>query len=241
MFTDVISMTIKPDDYYNDGIFEMVRAGRYVSLRNLMTPEQNKKYVVFLKGEYPKYIAKINELVVLLRDKIVACDPIQLLSFASDCTLMSIGNHFSEIDMTKDEISTARMTEYIQSVMVSSHPECKPTDNGFDSDPSGMFFSIQKDIEDLYDLIYSYYSCMATSLEEQYPDYDPSVLIQLFESQTLFLVRGQRYQVFEAEYFKGLLDVHNDIFMKVFNLSAIQILEGYQSFNTLCLKGKQIL
>ena len=54
---------VKTDDYYNDGLFEIARYGKVVSMRNLSTPEQHAQIRSFYKDEYPKVKERINEKV----------------------------------------------------------------------------------------------------------------------------------------------------------------------------------
>ena len=44
----------------------------------------------------------------------------------------------------------------------------------------------------------------------------------------LYLVRGNRYQVFELEPLKGLLPPHNDVLIELFGITAEQIIEGLE-------------
>ena len=49
----------------------------------------------------------------------------------------------------------------------------------------------------------------------------------MLEAQIDFSVRGQRYIVFEHDYYKELLEPHNDIFIKLFNTSAAEFIDGF--------------
>jgi len=48
----------------------------------------------------------------------------------------------------------------------------------------------------------------------------------IVESQMLYLVRGNRYQVFELEPLNHLLPPHNDVLLELFGVTAEQIIEG---------------
>jgi hypothetical protein len=48
----------------------------------------------------------------------------------------------------------------------------------------------------------------------------------IVESQMLYLVRGNRYQVFELEPLKNLLPTQNDALVELFGVTAEQIIEG---------------
>lgn len=234
----VIKMKVKPDDYFNNGQFEMARYGEKVSLKNIMTPKDNQEYIHNLKTLYPQIIKNINELITSLRQKIVKCNPIELLSFSSDNSLMSMISLYSEINVKDYDISTAHMTEYVQSVLIATPNQFETNNDRLISDPSEIYYDIQNDIEKLYKLIETFYRCMGATLEDRYPAFDQSILIQIFEAQLLFLVRGQRYQVFEAKYLKNLLKAHNEIFLKIYNLNAEQVIDGILALQYALSQGK---
>lgn len=134
-------MKVKADDYFNNGIFEVARFGKINMIKNVMTPEQHRHYVERLKSDYTCLKEKINAQISIIRDKVTHCNPVQLLSFSADMFLMSLFGIQSEIQISKQDIPTARMTEYIQSILVSS-PNYFIKDDEV-SDPSEMFYSIQ--------------------------------------------------------------------------------------------------
>lgn len=228
-------MKIKADDYFNDGIFEMARFGRHIMMKNNMTPEQHQKYTQKLKLDYVELEKKINAKVLTIREKVTHCNPIQLLSFSSDMFLIDMLNIQSEFEVSKQDIPTERMTEYIQSILVSS-PNYYIVDEV--SDPSEMFYSIQSDISQLYDLINQFYFSWGTSLKDLHHDWDESLIMTVVESQMLYLVRGQRYQVFEIEYYESLLLIHNDVFQRLFDLSATDIISGIKKLQHSLSQGK---
>ena len=52
-------MKIEPDDYYNNGLFEIARFGTQTVMKNNMSQEQHKKLIEQLKRKYPKYLIQI--------------------------------------------------------------------------------------------------------------------------------------------------------------------------------------
>ena len=134
-------MEIKPDDYYNNGTVEMARFGRHTLLKNNMSREQHKKMMKRLKRKYPVLKKRIDRLVQALRKKISKCNPVNLLSFASDLALTRNLGISSEFQSTGNDIVVSRMTEYIQSVIVSTPTKYKETNR----DQSKQFFKIKKE------------------------------------------------------------------------------------------------
>lgn len=226
---------VKTDDYYNNGLFELARFGKHTLLKNTMTSKQHKKYINVIKSQYTDLKDEINAKVQSFRNKVIHCDPLAILLFSVDMRLLSLVGKQSEIQYDREDISTGRMTEYIQSILVSSPNKY---DENHKKDPSEVFVSIQKDIMELYNLIDFFYLSWATCLEDMYPDWSPEVIEVAAESQMLYLVRGQRYQVFEIEYFNKLLYAHNDIFQKQFNMNVSEIIEGIEALQYSITQGK---
>lgn len=227
-------MKQKPDDYYFDGIVEMARFGKDTLVKNHMTKEQHQQYTDFLKSQYEPQKKEIDSLITTIKEKVVKCNPLRLLSFSSDMFLLNNFGISSEIEAAYGSIPISHMTEYIQSILVS-------TENKYDfsdEDQSALFFEIQADIEKLYGLINEFYFSWGTCFCDSHPEYDDSTVKTILESQFLYLVRGQRYQVYEFEYFEKLLSVHNDIFLLLYGITAKDIFAGVKKLQFALSQGK---
>lgn len=216
---------LKADDYYNDGLYEIARYGKVVSMRNLSTPEQHAKVRAFLKEEYPKVKERIDEKVEKIQGEISACDPLMILKFTKDMALMSHINQFSELDYTAEENITIRAQEYMQSILVS-------TENHFNDKESveeqeKRWHLILADMEYLYTELVYFYHCWS-AYKENAGEISSEMMHYIVESQMLYLVRGNRYQVFELEPLKKLLPPHNDVLVELFGVTDEQIIEGLE-------------
>lgn len=215
--------TAKADEYYNDGLFELARYGKVVSMRNLSTPEQYAQMIAFYKEEYPKVKERIDEKIQKLRNEISICDPLMLLKFTKDMAMMSHMNKFSEFDYSSDENIVIRAQEYIQSIIVS-------TENHFDDAESNeeqekRWYSVLAFVEDLYNEFthfYHYWSAYKKGTGE----ISDEMMHYIVESQMLYLVRGNRYQIFELEPIKNLLPPHNDVLVELFGVTTDQVIQG---------------
>jgi len=230
------NMKIKADDYFNNGLFELTRFGKHTIMKNIMTPRQHHQYIDTLKSNYMDLKKEIDDLISVIRAKVTKCNPVQLLSFSADMFLTNLLGVDSEILVSGEDIGAARMTEYIQSILVSSPNNF--VDNGEEIDPSEMFFLLQNDVDRLYKLVNQFYTSWGACLQDVHPEWDEALIKTVVESQMLYLVRGQRYQVFEIEYFEKLLFVHNDIFQELFGLSASDIVEGIKKLQYSLSQGK---
>lgn len=230
----MMRMNIQPDDYFNNGTIEMARFGTNTVLKNNMSVAQRNRLIKRLQKEYPKIKKKINRHISSIRKQISKCDPVQLLSFSSDMFLMSNLGMSSEIEASSEDIFISRMTEYIQSIIVSTPIKHKPSKK----DPSLRFFRIQRQLVDLHKQIQYFYFCWSTCFEKLFPDYTDDVKHIVFESQLLYLVRGQRYQFLEVEYYDRLLAIHNEIFTSTFGISSSEIVEGIKKLQHALSQGK---
>ena len=228
-------MRIKADEYYNNNFFEMARIGNSLYFKNNMSKKQHRELMVQLKENYPEIKEKIDSLVMDIREKVIHCNPLSLLSYCSDVFIMSNINVTSEFNNTLEEVNASRMTEYIQSVLVSS-PNC--FDETDSSDQSLKMVDIQNDLMALYSLLPEFYYSYGAYIEDKYPGFDESTRKIILEAQMLYLVRGQRYQIFEIEYYKNLLDVHNDIFQHLFNMTSEDIIAGIKELQYSLSQGK---
>ena len=230
----MMRMNIQPDDYFNNGTIEMARFGTNTVLKNNMSVARRNRLIKRLQKDYPKIKKKINRRILSIRKQISKCDPVQLLSFSSDMFLMSNLGRSSEIEASTEDIFISRMTEYIQSIIASTPIKHKPSKK----DPSLRFFRIQRQLVDLHKQIQYFYFCWSTCFEKLFPDYTDDVKHIVFESQLLYLVRGQRYQFLEIEYYDRLLAVHNEIFTSTFGISSSEIVEGIKKLQHALSQGK---
>ena len=234
MTTKEFRMKIEPDDYFSNGIFEMARFGTNTVLRNNMTENQRNRLIKKQQKEYPRIKKKINRLILSIRKQVSKCDPIQLLSFASDMFLTTNLGISSEIESSSDDIFVSRMTEYIQSIIASTPIKYKPSKR----DPSLRFFKIQKQLVSLHKLIQRFYFCWSACFDKLFPDYTDDIRKIIFESQLLYLVRGNRYQFLEFEYYERLLVVHDEVFTNTFGISSHEIVEGVKKLQYALSQGK---
>lgn len=212
------------DDYYNDGSFEIARSGKNVIMKNNMSPSQHSEFVASHAGRFSLLKREIDTLVLDVRKKVMQCDPIELLSFSSSSWMLNMLGKSSEIEYSLKDIAIQRMTEYIQSIIVSS-----PTSNVMitaEEDPTIRFIDISNAIISLYDKINEFYYSWGMCLTKSHKSINSNLIDALVESQMLYNVRGKRYQIFQIEYLESLLNIHSSEFQNLFGISSIQVLDG---------------
>lgn len=220
---------IKPNDYFNNGGYEIARFGNSVYAKNIMNDKQHSSMIKKLKDQYDELKASIDTNIEEIKKAILNCNPIQLLQCSSDMFKMK-NMRLSYFDDLEESVygtynKPYLATEFIQSVYVSS-----PVNNNIsDDDKSEEFIKIISDIDKLLDQIYSFYFCWGARIRETYPDINEDNVKLLIEEQLIYTVRGNRYQIFENECIMKLLVPHDEAFKEVFGISAKDIISGIES------------
>lgn len=212
------------DDYYNDGSFEIARSGKNVIMKNNMSPSQHSEFVASHAGRFSLLKREIDTLVLDVRKKVMQCDPIELLSFSSSSWMLNMLGKSSEIEYSFKDIAIQRMTEYIQSIIVSS--PCNNIIRTDAEDPTIRFNDISDAIVSLYDKINGFYYSWGMYLTKSHESTNKALIDTLVESQMLYAVRGKRYQIYQTEYLGSLLSIHDSEFHKLFKIGSREVLDG---------------
>ena len=189
-----------------------------------MSPDDLIEFEKYLKSEYSMQILKINTEIKKIRKKVSECDPLELLSFSAHNTWLGFIKPYDDFEISNDFIN--RSTEYIQSIFVSSPQN---TTSSTCTDLSKKFHQIVNDIDYLHSLIKEFYFSFGAHLKELHPNLSDSTVELIIEAQVMYLVRGNRYPIFELEYYNNLLTEHNDIFLELFNLTSEEIIMGIKN------------
>lgn len=204
-------------------------------MRKNVNPTQNELIIDELCSRYSETKNEINKKIDILRNKIMSCDPIKLLSFSADMGLFSMIGKTSEIDLSAEELFTMHATEYIQSILVSSP---KQHTNHRNQDSNELHFSIMQQIKEISQLIEEFYFCWCSKLNELQPDLDEETKMLILEFQSMYMVRGKRYQYFEVPYYDSLLGIHDQIFMELFNIKSSDVVNGIKKLQHSLIQEK---
>ena len=226
----------KMDEYYNDGYFELICSGKNIRIKNNMKKEDHQKFIEQLISEFSSLKDKVDERVHSLRAKVIKCDPIKLLSFTADMGLLSMVGISSEFQVSPQDIPVARATEYIQSILVASPSEY--IESEYKEDPAYIFNEILKEVGEIHNLIQQFYISWCLMIQKSNPEIDENLVKNILEAQMDYLVRGNRYQIFEIEYFESLLREHDFILGKLFNLTSTDIVNGIKKLQYSLTQGK---
>ena len=151
------------------------------------------------------------------------CDPYGLLMYLRSVAISTQLNIFSESELSTGANAIVRAQEYIQSILVS-------TKNSYDPSKEcdlqeQLYAQIVTDFEMLYkDFVFFYHFWAAHT--ERTKGISGNRLNDIVESQYMYWVRGNRYQIFELEPLKKLLPPHEAVLQELFGVSANDIISG---------------
>lgn len=74
-------MKIQPDQYFNNGIFEMAQIKNSVYIKNILPPDQHQKAMTRFAEMIPELKSQIDSLVTEIKDDVLLCEPLMLLQF----------------------------------------------------------------------------------------------------------------------------------------------------------------
>jgi len=220
-----LSKTIKPDEYFNDGIFELARYGNQAIVKNNISPEDFLKFQEFYADKFVAKKTEICDMVKRLRNDTAKCDPIMLLQYCRDMAMMAQIGKYSEFDFSEDENIIVRVLEYMQSILVSTNQRnCVWTDAA--KHESHMIETVELAKKLFVEIHHFYIYWGHFTLKNGIIESD--LVNFIIEAQALYLVRGDRYQIFQLAPLQKLLPTHNDTLIELFGTSAIDILSGLE-------------
>lgn len=117
--------TIRTDDYFSNGTFEIAHLGKNTLVKSNRTLEQQKAHIDYLQAEYPAKYEAITQKISELKEKVMKCDPYNLLMHLQLTTLSYQINIFNESEYTKETNTVMRAQEYVQSILASTENRCK--------------------------------------------------------------------------------------------------------------------
>lgn len=225
---------IRPDDYYNNGFFEIARFGKLVSMRNNGTSEMNKRYQEMLADNYDILKSKIDENIKKIIEKVKIVNPENMMNFLVSMNFMSMINKMSEIQYTSDECFDMRAVEYIQSVLLTYGDE----KIGKEEDQTALYGEIQYLTSELYKKLQMFYPCWAAKMLAEKKIDNDEVLKYVMEAQITSTVRGNRYQQFQIPFLRQLLLPHNEAFVKAYGITSKELLLGLEQLEYSLSSGK---
>lgn len=184
--------------------------------------EDRKKVVAFLLKDMESIADRMRELIVKM-------PPHDLLGYIyAQHMLKTMGNQIggekqgqegSPADVVNE---TQFLLEYVHAVLAS---ETAPADMEFDEALCAELFERSRKLREL-----AMFFAMATSADTKDGIFGPNTAdIEFRAKSTWVMIRGNRYQVLEGEFYRYVLAPHNDVLEEVYGIGATDIAEGFQA------------
>lgn len=226
--------SIKPDDYFSDGIFDVARFGKNIVLHNNMTPEMHAKYLEFLASRYDEKVELIDNLIEKIRKNVSLCDAKNLMNFIFSMRQMVMMNKVSEVEYSVEDNASLNVIEYIQSIIISDGINLSETTE----DQSTLYNEILVDTESLYSEVKSFLMLWEAKMRVENPDRSMEDLEYIFEAQLFSYIRGDRYQVFQIPYYEELLVPFDEYFNEIYGISANEVIDGLKNLERALSSGR---
>jgi preprotein translocase subunit SecA len=213
---------VEPDDYFASGPFEFARFGKILIGKSHLTAEQLAEAQAEMAARYPVVVAEIDALVSSIAARIARLPPDRLLhrgwwEYAAVVTGVG-GKKVSE----SDQLTAARMIDYVQSVIASVKPGTYAEDVSEDD-----WNELKTDVTTLFTrLTLDYQWYLSAHRKSQDPGLDMELEEFRYRAETLWLnIRGKRYQPHERQALLDTAAPHSDILVKLFGIDATTLVD----------------
>jgi len=113
------------------------------------------------------------------------------------------------------------LLEYVHAVLAS---DAAPDEVEFDEVQCAELFALSRKLKEQ-----AMFFAMASSADTENKDFGPDTAdIEFHAKSTWVLLRGNRYQVLEGEFYRYVLAPHDDVLREVYGIGATEIAEGFQ-------------
>jgi hypothetical protein len=187
-----------------------------------LTIEQERKEAV------ASLLKSMETTAAEMRALIVGMPPEELLGYIYAQRLMksmadgeeiSVEHDTSAPDDTLNEIQF--LLEYVHAVLAS---DLAPDEMKFDEAQCTELFALSSKLKEQ-----AMFFAMGSSFDTENEDFGPDTAnIEFQIKSTWVLLRGNRYQVLEAEFFSYVLAPHDDLLKEIYGVGADAIAEGFQ-------------
>lgn len=173
----------------------------------------------------------------LLRELIVSMPPHDLLGYIYAQYMMkamadqSIAEGQHEEDVPSDLINENQfLLEYVHAVLAS---DVTPADVTFDEVRCTELFELSSKVREQAMLF-----AVVSSADTKDGVFGPDTAdIEFRAKSTWVMLRGNRYQVLEGEFYRYVLAPHDDVLKEVYGVSAADIAEGFQAMADVTRSG----
>jgi hypothetical protein len=143
----------------------------------------------------------------------------RVMQMIADRGATSIENDTGSHDDTINEIQF--LLEYVHAVLAS---DAASVNVEFDEAQCAELFLLNRKLRDE-----AMFFAMASSADTENEDFGPDTAdIEFYVKLNWVMLRGNRYQVLEGEFYRYVLAPHDDVLKEVYGVGATEIAEGFQ-------------
>ncbi|EOC9226472.1 hypothetical protein AABV78_004496 [Enterobacter hormaechei] len=172
-----------------------------------------------------KLLKEMEAIACEMRTLIASMPPEDLIGYIYAQFMMHAASDSQDKDTvdTKDLVNDNQfLLEYVHAVLAT---DIAPKEISFDENKCSYLFSLSRDLRQKA-MLYA----IASSLEAKDSIFGPDTSSIEFHSKTAWvMLRGNRYQVLEEEFYRYVLSPHDDILKEVYGASGYEIAHGIQS------------
>src|SRR3989338_1215089 len=188
----------------------------------VMDEKKRKETAASLLKDMEKIAARMRELIV-------AMPPYDLLGYIYAQYMMkamadqSATEEIREEDGPDDLINENQfLLEYVHAVLA---PDAAPAETSFDEAQCAELFELGRNLRQQ-----ATFFAMVTSADTKDGVFGPDTAEIEFRAKTTWvMLRGNRYQVLEGEFYRYVLAPHDDVLNEVYGVGAADIAEGFQA------------
>ncbi|PYE38686.1 YecA family protein [Psychrobacter fozii] len=182
-----------------------------------MNIEQEKVIANLLK--------EMEQVATKIRILINGIPPEELLGYIYGQLMMMSSNttspELSSNTQNKEKNEIQFLLEYVHAVLAS---DVAQEDVVFDERKCGELFALSRNLREK-----SMCFAMVSSINTQNKDFGSNTAdIEFHAKSSWLMLRGNRYQVLEGEFYQYVLVPHDDVLKDVYGVGAIEIAEGFQ-------------
>lgn len=185
------------------------------------------------KEQISKLLKEMEKAASEIRILINGMPPEELLGYIY--SQLMIANTFtssqSDSNLTNDaKIDIQFLLEYVHAVFAS---DIAPSVVKFEEKDYAKLFTLCKNLRKQAMLF-----AMASSVNTDNKDFGSNTADIEFHAKSCWvMIRGNRYQVLEGEFYQYVLAPHDDILREIYGVGAVEIAEGFQELANATLKG----
>ncbi|MEZ8548506.1 SEC-C metal-binding domain-containing protein [Vibrio cyclitrophicus] len=170
-------------------------------------------------------LKEMKELAAKIRSLVNGMPPEELLGYIYAQLLMTSNNTTSpELDTevpSEERIEVQFLLEYVHAVLAS---DIAPDDVEFDETKCGELFALSRSLREK-----AMFFAMVSSANTDNKDFGSDTAdIEFHAKSSWVMLRGNRYQVLEGEFYQYVLAPHDDILNDIYGIGAVDIAEGFQ-------------